>query len=57
MRNRLYPWAIFAILVIFIIFMGSQGKSLEAVNIWALILALVIIIIGLLFGMLRERKK
>ncbi len=55
MKQRLYPWIVFGMLVIFVVFMSSQGKSLEAVNIWVLILLLVVVILGLLFGILRKK--
>ena len=55
MKQRLYPWIVFAVLVIFVVFMSAQGKSLEAVNIWVLIGVLVLVILGLLFGVLHKK--
>lgn len=55
MKQRFYPWIVFVVLVIFVVFMSAQGKSLEAVNIWVLIGTLVVVILGLLFGVLRKK--
>ena len=53
MKQRLYPWVVFGVLVILILFVSNRGTSLEALNIWAMILLLVIVILGLF---LRGRK-
>ena len=53
MKQRLYPWIVFGVLVVLILFVNSRGTSLEALNIWALIILLAIVIIGLF---LRSRK-
>lgn len=53
MKKRLYPWLVFCVLVILIAFVSSRGTSLQALNIWALIALLVVVILGLF---LRGRK-
>lgn len=53
MKQRLYPWVVFGILVILILFVSRRGMWLEALNIWALIVLLAIVILGLF---VRSRK-